>query len=59
MAYEIMERDKTEYSSHTLIEVVYGGNRNEWILFTMSSIRNETDDQENNMKTDNKSCSPA
>ena len=29
VAYEIIERDKTKYSSHALVEVVYGENRNE------------------------------
>ena len=27
---DIITRDKTEYSSHTLTEVVNGINRNEW-----------------------------
>ena len=35
---DVMERDKTEYSSHSLDEVVDGLNGNDWILFTISSI---------------------
>ena len=35
---EVMERDKTEYSSHALAEVVDGENRNDWILVTRSRV---------------------
>ena len=33
---DIINLDKTEYSSHSLAEVVDGENRNEWILITRS-----------------------
>ena len=33
---DVITRDKTEYSSHTLAEVVDSKNRNEWILITIS-----------------------
>ena len=51
---EIMERDKTECSSHALTEVVDGEKRNDWILVTRSRIGKEIDTQDNNVKTDNK-----
>ena len=35
---KIIERDKTEYSSHALADVMYGENRNDWILVTRSRI---------------------
>ena len=35
---DLIKRDKTEYSSHALSEVVGGENRNYWILATRSSI---------------------
>ena len=38
VAYEIMGRYKTEYSSHALVEVVYVENKNDWILVTRSRI---------------------
>ena len=31
---ESIARDKTEYPSHTLTEVVDGKNRNEWVFIT-------------------------
>ena len=49
-----MERDKTEYSSQKLAEVVDGENINDWILFARSSIGNLKDWQDNNLKTGNK-----
>ena len=33
---DIINRDKTEYSSHALSEVVDGTDRNEWVLGTRS-----------------------
>ena len=35
---DVIRCDKTEYSSHTLYEVVDGENRNDWILVTISRI---------------------
>ena len=37
-ADEIMERDKTGYSIHTIAEVVGGENIKDWILVTRSRI---------------------
>ena len=34
---DVITRDKTEYSSHTLAKVVDGEDRNEWLLITRSS----------------------
>ena len=51
---EIMERDKTEYSSHKLAEVVDGENSNDRILVESSRIGNLKDQQDNNLKTGNK-----
>ena len=49
-----MERDKTEYSSHAIVEVVYGENRNNSILVIRYRVIKYTDDQDNNTNTDNK-----
>ena len=35
---EVMEHIKTEYSSHSFVEVVDEENRNDWILVTRSRI---------------------
>ena len=35
---DVISRDKTEYSSHTLAEVVYGKHNNDWVLVTRSRI---------------------
>ena len=31
---DVINRDNTEYSSHALVQVVNGKNRNEWVLIT-------------------------
>ena len=36
VTYDVITRDKTEYSSHALAEVVDGKNSNEWVLITKS-----------------------
>ena len=36
--YGVMDFDSTEYWSHTLAEVANGGNRNEYILVTISMV---------------------
>ena len=33
---DVITRDKTEYSSHALAEVVDGKHKNDWIFITMS-----------------------